>query len=176
MSALSDEVGSDRARWLIERIDLALDTVSGLLDELLDMSKLDAGVWPVTKSRFAVAPILDRLRQEYEPQGEEIGLELRLVPTGAVVYSDARLFERVTRNLISNALRYAETGRVLIGCRRRKNRLRVEVWDTPGSVFRKQTSQEFSRSFITPLPLAITVCGIGAARTGATAGLISGLI
>ena len=139
VSALSDEVGSDRARQLVERIDLALDTVGGLLDELLDISKLDAGVWPVTKSSFAVAPILDRLRQEYEPQAEAIGLELRLVPTSAVVYSDPRLFERVIRNLISNALRYTETGRVLIGCRRRKSGLRVEVWDT-GMAFRTKTA------------------------------------
>ena len=130
LGALTDLVLGARARQLAERIAAALDTVGGLLNELLDMSKLDAGVWPVKRSNFAVAPILDRLRQEYEPQAEAVGLELRLIPTSVAVHSDPNLFERVMRNFISNAIRYTKSGRIVVGCRRRQNRVRVEVWDT----------------------------------------------
>jgi two-component system, sensor histidine kinase len=57
-------------------------------------------------------------------------LELRVIPSSALVYSDPHLFERVMRNLISNAIRYTSAGRIVIGCRRRLQGLAVEVWDT----------------------------------------------
>jgi two-component system, sensor histidine kinase len=130
LGSLGDEVRGAKGKELTERIEAALDTMSDMLDVLLDMSKLDAGVWPVALSDFAIGPVLEHLRREYAPQAEVLGLDLRLVPSSAVVYSDRHLFERVMRNLVSNAVRYTEAGRILIGCRRRQDGLRVEVWDT----------------------------------------------
>ncbi|MBV8577094.1 MAG: response regulator [Acetobacteraceae bacterium] len=130
LGALADEVQGTSGRELAERIEAALDTVSNMLNVLLEMSKLDARAWPTALLTFAVGPLLERLRREYQPQAEALGLELRLVPSSAVVYSDPHLFERVMRNLISNAIRYTSAGRVVIGCRRRQQGLRIEVWDT----------------------------------------------
>ena len=73
---------------------------------------------------------LHRLSGVYGPLSREKGLELRVVPCTAVVRSDAALVERVVENFVSNAVRYTDEGKVLIGCRRRGDRLRIEIRDS----------------------------------------------
>ncbi|PPQ27330.1 ATP-binding response regulator [Rhodopila globiformis] len=148
LGALADEVASDRHRDLLGRIDSALDTVDELLGTLLDISKLDSGVWPVTLGNVASGPILARLAEEYRPQAHAAGLDLRVVACGAIVHTDQHLFERILRNLISNAIRYTAEGRVLIGCRRQGTRLAVQVWDTGVGIpsqMQRQIFEEFQR-------------------------------
>ena len=74
--------------------------------------------------------MLARLGGEYEAQAKAAGLRLIVVPTRAVVHTDRQLLERMLRNLISNAIRYTASGRVLIGCRHRRGHVSVQVWDT----------------------------------------------
>jgi two-component system, sensor histidine kinase len=148
LGALADEISCGRARELLDRVDAALDTFDDLLGVLLDISKLDAGAWPVNLSGVAVAPLLARLIDEYRPQAGAVGLELRLVPCSAVIHTDRQLFERVLRNLLSNAIRYTASGRILVGCRRRAGYLRVEVLDTGIGIpdeRREQIFEEFHR-------------------------------
>jgi signal transduction histidine kinase/CheY-like chemotaxis protein len=130
LGALADEVTTDRARDLLARVDAALDTVDDLLGSLLDISRLDAGAWPVTLAPLPVGPLLARLLEEYGPQARSVGIDLRVVPCAAVIQTDRALFERVLRNLISNAIRYTASGRVLVGCRRRGDHVRLDVLDT----------------------------------------------
>ena len=130
LGALADEVSGERARELIERVESALESVDDLLSALLDISRLDAGVWPVQPESFPLAPLLARLAREYRPQAEALGLAMRVVPSSLVVHTDRRLLERVMRNLISNAIRYTGTGRILVGCRRDGAAVRLVVADT----------------------------------------------
>lgn len=130
LGALADEVAGERALGLIERIEAALETVDELLGALLDISKLDTGAWPVEVSSFVVGSLLQRLADEYAPQARAYGLKLSVVASSAVVRTDRTLLERVIRNFISNAIRYTDTGRVVIGCRGRGSHISVEVWDT----------------------------------------------
>lgn len=153
LGALADEVCSERGQELLGRVDAALDTVDDLLCALLDISKLDAGAWPVSLDDVALAPLLLRLGAEYGPQAQAVGLALRVVPCDAVVFTDRHLFERLLRNLISNAIRYTAAGRVLVGCRRRADHVRVEVWDTGVGIpesKRRLIFQEFQRLGNTP--------------------------
>jgi CheY-like chemotaxis protein len=148
LGALADGALTERSRELVGRIDAALDTVDELLSTLLDISKLDAGAWPVTLGNHAIGPLLDRLGEEYRPQANAAGLDLHVVPCSAIVRTDRRLFERVLRNLISNAIRYTAEGRVLIGCRRGAQRLAVQVWDSGIGIpepMQREIFEEFRR-------------------------------
>lgn len=108
--------------------------VSERTAELTSLTRqLRAGVWVAEPAAVPVGPLLARLAREYTPQAAAAGLQVRVVPTGAVAHTDRGLLERVVRNFLSNAIRYTERGRILIGligCRCCAGSVRVEVWDT----------------------------------------------
>jgi signal transduction histidine kinase len=131
VAALAEQESMDKGnRDLVASIENALKAISGLLHALYDISKLDAGIMSAEVVEFDVAPLLEQLHKEYLPQAREAGIELRMVPCGAAIRSDPRLLARVLRNFLSNALRYTESGRILLGCRRRHGQLVVGVWDS----------------------------------------------
>jgi CheY-like chemotaxis protein len=130
VTALSERKLAEKESHCVEQIDGALKSVEGLLGALLDISKLDAGGISVKHVNFRIEDLLNVLRHEYEPMANEAGLDLRILPSQAVVRSDLSLLGRVLRNLLSNAIRYTPAGRVLLGCRRRADSLRIEVSDT----------------------------------------------
>lgn len=112
------------------QMERALDGLRLLLNSLLDMSKLDAGVVVPAMDEMDLGQLLDRLAEEYRIRAAEKGLGLRVVPTQLHLVSDATLLERLLRNLIENAIRYTPSGRILIGCRRRGEFVRIIVADT----------------------------------------------
>ncbi len=130
VAVLSNREHAPEDTALIKRIEDSVNAVEVLLNGLLDVSKLEAGLVVPELSAFSVAPMIDRLAAEFEPQVAELGLALRAVRSHAMVKSDPALLERVLRNLLSNAVRYTPKGRILFGCRRHGDRLRMEVWDT----------------------------------------------
>jgi len=115
---------------LVTGISEALDSIDGLLRALFEISKLDAGVMTAEIGDVSLGPLLARFKREYEPQVTAAGLELHVVPCSAVVRSDARLLTRVLWNFVSNAIRYTERGRIILGCRRQGAEISIEVWDT----------------------------------------------
>lgn len=87
----------------------------------------------VETAEFPVAWLLARLERRFDSVAAQRGLELRLVGSGAVIRSDAALLAQILDHVVSNAVNYTTVGRVLVGCRRSGNNLRIEVWDTgPG--------------------------------------------
>ena len=114
-------------------IDLAgrsLAAANQLLNGLLDISRLDAGVIVPQPQDFAIQDVLDQLESEYAGIVQDKGLDLRTVACSAIVRSDPTVLRSILQNLISNAVRYTETGRILFGCRRRSRSLVIQVWDT----------------------------------------------
>ena len=109
---------------------VALASLSNLLGTLLDVARLDSGSIEPQYSDFPAADVLDRIVPEFAGVARAAGLELEFVRSGAWLRSDAHLLETVLRNLISNAIRYTPRGRVLVGCRRRRNGLEIQVHDT----------------------------------------------
>jgi len=101
-----------------------------LLDDLLTLSRLEAGVVPVEPETFPLAPLLDQLAAEVRAEAAAKGLRLTIVPTGAWVRSDPNRLQSVLRNLMSNAVKYTVRGGVLVGVRPRGDHVRVEVWDS----------------------------------------------
>lgn len=112
------------------QMELALDALRLLLNSLLDISKLDAGVVVPALQDVAMGPLLRRLGEEYAVRAAGQGLTLRVVPTSLVLISDQALLERLLRNLIENALRYTPRGKIVVGCRRTRGMMRIEVADS----------------------------------------------
>ena len=121
----------------------ALVSVEHILAALLDISKLDSGRAAVHVAPVRLDHLLGQLHDEMGPIAAQKGLDFRLVPTSAVVQSDASYLRRILQNLISNAIRYTATGRVLVGARHRGDRIRVEVWDTGPGIPENQQEQVF---------------------------------
>lgn len=107
-----------------------LDVLQDMMNTLLDISRLDAGIVEPVIQPVALDELLGRLAAEFEPQMAESGLRLRFVRSGLSGFSDPKLLDRILRNLIANAHRYSSRGGVLIGCRRTGDQVRLQVWDT----------------------------------------------
>jgi len=126
----------------------ALSATEGLLAGLLDIARLEGGRLHPQPRAFPLADVLDPLAAEFRAIALDRGVQFDVVGTRAWVRSDPQLLRRVLQNFLSNALRYAEYGRVLLGVRRHGEQLRVEVWDTgPGIAPGEQQLifQEFRR-------------------------------
>jgi PAS domain S-box-containing protein len=130
VSVLAERVADSEQVNLVARIQDSVSALEGLLNSLLDVSKLEAGLVVPQKGDFAAFPMMTRLAGEFEPLCEVEGLMLMAVPSTLMVRSDPALLERILRNLLNNAVRYTNSGRILFGCRRRGHMLRFEVWDT----------------------------------------------
>jgi len=117
-------------RALAEKVDTSLGAVEEILDALLDISRLDAGKLTAECQDMRLGDLFETLRVEFAPLAERKGLELRIVPTTLAVNSDRLLLRRILQNLLSNAIRYTPTGKVLMGARRHRDKVTIEICDT----------------------------------------------
>jgi PAS domain S-box-containing protein len=115
---------------LVADIGHSVDTMSSMLSSLLDLNRLETGNLSPSKSDFAVSELFNSVATDLLRPLKEKGLRWRVVPCDVVVHSDKRMLEEMIRNLISNAIRYTDRGKILLGCRRANDKLRIEVWDT----------------------------------------------
>ncbi|MGZ3368734.1 MAG: hybrid sensor histidine kinase/response regulator [Caulobacteraceae bacterium] len=135
VAALAEEEGGGESevRRLATQADRSIAAADGLLRALLNLAKLEAGKVQPTVRPVALKALLDDLHRQFLPIALEKGLELRTLSTKAWVRSDAHLLRSMLQNLIGNAIAYTPNGSVLVGVRRRCEKLRIEVWDTgPG--------------------------------------------
>ncbi|HSP56748.1 MAG TPA: hybrid sensor histidine kinase/response regulator [Halomonas sp.] len=147
-SALEEHALPEASQRLVGHIGRSLKDVESLLGTLVDISRLDAGALAPDVAPFRAAQLLDVLAEEYRQMAAARGLSLHYVPSGAVIESDLALLARVVRNFLTNAIRYTERGRILLGCRRRPEGLEIVVGDTgPGipEAQRELIFQEFQR-------------------------------
>ncbi len=134
-SALQQQIqpAQPQLKELVDHIDHSLQSAEEILSTLLDISKLDAGALEPHFSTFCLRDLLTNLAAEFQVIAADKGLTLHTVPSGIWVHSDSKLLRRLIQNLLSNAVRYTEKGRILIGCRRRGQQVEIQVWDTgPG--------------------------------------------
>ena len=123
-------VEGERAQKLVGRIEETLAAMSGMLNTLLDINQIEAGIVRPQIVRFPINDLLSRLKDEFTYHAQAHGIAFRVVSCGASIDSDPRLLEQMIRNLLGNALKYTARGKVLLGCRRRQGVLSIEVWDT----------------------------------------------
>lgn len=115
---------------LVERAHQALEGAEDLLTDLLDISKLDQQAVKPDIDDYRLDEVLLPLVSEFQSVAEAAGLSLQYYIPNYALRSDFRLLTRILRNFLSNACRYTDQGRVLLGARKRGDRLRIEVWDT----------------------------------------------
>lgn len=127
---LSRKEHTPDTRILIERIAASAEAMENLLDSLLDISKLDAGVVSSSPRGFALGPLFERIGNDYAHAARERGLRLRVRPTKLWIHSDPLLFERILINLVGNALRYTPQGSIVVAARRRGDHVLIEVRDS----------------------------------------------
>ncbi len=131
VAALREQVAKGEVARLAQHIEASALAMQSLLNSLLDLSRLEAGVVQVRPECFAVDALFDRLEQHFFPIARDKKLRLRLHRTHMTAQTDPLLLERILANLLANAIRYTDRGTVLVGARRDGVRgLRIEVWDT----------------------------------------------
>ncbi|MGL4439112.1 MAG: CheR family methyltransferase, partial [Bosea sp. (in: a-proteobacteria)] len=127
---LAKVVEGEKAQKLVQRLDDTLHAMSGMLNALLDINQIEAGVVRADIVSFQLGDLFDQLREEFSYHAAAKTLVLKVVPCQQLINTDPRLLEQMLRNLLTNAIKYTRSGKVLMGCRRRGGALSIEIWDT----------------------------------------------
>jgi PAS domain S-box-containing protein len=138
---------SGEGRDLVDGMGRSLDTMSSILSSLLDVNRLEAGNLRPVRRDFAISEIFDALAADFSDAIAERGLDWRMVRSGLLVRSDRHMLETMVRNLLSNALRYTDRGKILLGCRRVGDRVRIEVWDSGIGITQDQLPHIFDEYY-----------------------------
>ncbi|MDH3473615.1 MAG: ATP-binding protein [Rhodospirillales bacterium] len=147
VAALASSCREGEDAQILESIQDCLKATHELLDALLDVSRLDAGVLEPELSEFAICDLFETLELEFVGQATAKGLALRAVPSTVVVRTDAVLLQRILGNLLSNAVRYTQSGSILLGARRKGRVLRIEVWDSGPGIAADQQKHIFEEFY-----------------------------
>lgn len=149
LSVLAEKVRGGETRRLVEKVTHSMQALEGLLNALLDISKLDAGIVEVHVQPVALGPLMEKVVDALAPEAREKGLELLLHKSKkCTIETDPVLFERILRNFVSNAIRHTQRGRILVGCRwRRDGRVCIEVRDSGPGIPEAERAQIFEEFY-----------------------------
>ena len=141
--ALREKLTKRDTLEIVNKVENVSITAGRLLNSLLDISQLEAGEVNPQIEDFPVQEMLRRLTLSFAPLAQQKNLSLRVVPSSIYVKSDPTLLERIIGNYLSNAIRYTESGTVLVGCRQRGDEIAIQVWDTGTGIPEKHLSSVF---------------------------------
>lgn len=130
ISFVADAVDDAQVQDVICKAETSLAHLEEIIEALMDISKLDGDNVVMDRRPVPLQQVFGILRDQFAPQAEAKGLELTVVPADLLVESDPGYLRRILENLLSNAVRYTDSGKVLMGVRRRGGTARIEVWDT----------------------------------------------
>jgi two-component system, sensor histidine kinase len=146
VDALQEHSLPPDGRVVVTNIRRSVDAMEDLFNSLLDVSRLDAGIVRPRIATIALAPLMERVRLEYDPVARQKNLSLSVAHNSLFVRSDPVLLERIMRNLVANAVRYTDRGRIILGARRNAHSVRIEVWDS-GRGIPKDKHREIFQEF-----------------------------
>lgn len=160
-TALRNGKIDEDGRRLIDQILQCTESLEQLFDNLLDISRLDAGQIEVQREEVAANAVFERLRNAYAVPAQKKGLRLSIRRSDAMLLTDATLLFRLLSNLVANAIRYTEHGRVLIACRRRGASAHIEVWDTGIGIPATEHERIFEEFYQVDQPVRAQRRGLG---------------
>jgi PAS domain S-box-containing protein len=143
LGSLKSEITTPEGKRQLLSVERSLGSAMELLNHLLEYIKLDAGALQPRLEPVSIGNLLETLNDTFSLVAAQKGLTLTVLPTRLAAQSDPQMLGRIMRNLISNAIRYTDHGRILIGCRHRDDRVRIEVWDTGCGIPAEQLRQIF---------------------------------
>lgn len=146
-SVLRPMVQGERASVVMDNAEACTASLTALLNDMLDVSKFDAGAVVATPGPVSIGDLLDDLVKTHQAMADAKGLDLRYVRSGAVVQTDEALLRRILLNFLTNAIRYTAVGKVLLGCRRQGGKLVVGVWDTGSGIPQAEMSNVFEEFY-----------------------------
>jgi two-component system CheB/CheR fusion protein len=127
---LKQRIKDDDTRCVLGKAERVSEAMVSTLNAILDIDQLETGAIIPALTNFPIDELLDTVHGDFLELARNKGVGCRVVHCGLTVRSDRRLLEEIVRNLLSNAVRYTERGKILLGCRRRRGKLLIEVWDT----------------------------------------------
>lgn len=143
IAALRHKMDDIETLNIVDDIDAVSISTARLLSALLDVSQLEAGAIQPKFEDFPIDDVLNRVFREFAPAARQKNLEFEMIPSSLYVRSDPVLLERILGNFMSNAIRYTNEGRILVGIRRRGDKASIEVWDTGRGIPEDQISAIF---------------------------------
>jgi PAS domain S-box-containing protein len=161
LAIASADVGADKRRDVLAKMRDTLAGMRSLLNTLLDLSRLDGGQVTPDIRVFPVSTVLHRIAARVQLELNLPGQKLHYVPCSAWVRSDPGLLEDMVSNLLLNAVKHAPTGRILLGCRRRQGKLRIDVIDTGPGIPAEQQAYIFEEFAQLPGPPGSDQSGLG---------------
>jgi two-component system, sensor histidine kinase len=141
--ALQEWVAAPDGQRIYERLTASIAAMEELIDQLLGIANIDAGAVVAKPAPVSIRQVFDLLNTSLAPLAQAKRLSLTFVPTRLWLHTDAALLYRMLGNLISNAIRYTEKGRILVGCRRVGSQVRIDVLDTGCGIARENFSLIF---------------------------------
>lgn len=147
-SALTEQLAKPQLKDLATNLNSSLEAVESIFNALLDISRLDAGALRPEISTVPLNTILLQVFRDFLPLAEEKKLRFKLVESSVVVATDAHLLRRLLQNLVSNAIKYCKSGKILMGARRRGDMIEVQILDTGIGIPKSELKiifREFSR-------------------------------
>lgn len=161
VGALREQRLAPESARLVEHISNSIEGLDSLFASLLDISKLDARALKVNAKSFALGPMLQRMGAEFKLEAADKGIRLKVVPCRRFVRADPVLLETTLRNIVGNALRYTDKGRVLVGSRRRGGRLAIEILDTGRGIGETELEKVFEEFYQVGNPERDRARGLG---------------
>ena len=174
LTLLGESDLDQRQARLAEKANNAFASVEQLLESILDISRIDSGSVAANVTSVSLQDLFATLHAEFQPIAEKKSLKLTTVQSQLFVKSDPGLLRRVIQNLTANAIRYTESGRVLLGVRRCSGEVRIEVWDTGMGIPAGKTKEVFEefRRLSEDTPAGTKAMGLGLAIVSRIAKLL----
>jgi PAS domain S-box-containing protein len=140
---LKREVTTPEGKRQLLSVERSLGSAMELLESLLEYIKLDAGNLKPRLEAVSIGNLLESLGDTFSLVAAQKGLRLTVLPTRLAAQTDRQMLGRILRNLISNAIKYTDHGRILVGCRGHDDHMRIEVWDTGRGIRAEHLRQIF---------------------------------
>jgi signal transduction histidine kinase len=149
-AALAARAKATDCEPLVDNVQAGIAALDRQFAQLLDLSRLEAGVLHPQLQDVPLGPLLERVAAEFAGSALSRNLVLRVAHTTAVVRSDAALLERIVGNLVANAVRYTRRGGVVVGVLRRGREVGIAVVDTGIGIAPSEAARIFEEFYQVP--------------------------